>query len=337
MDSGSGTTLAVTGISVSQNEVWKINRPIDITFTEAYDFSTVSLNTINLMTLAGAPALGTFIQVDSRTLRFQPACPTLSDFSDAGLTPGGVGYRLIIVGSDNNDAATVMSLSGETLAPGQSVIFSTPLGEDAVDLFLDTVAGPPVVVIRPEGSTLESATYLELGGDPDNRVYFERDNLTGDSNLPPMFEAPINHYSIPENRIVLVLEINQPVNPGSANINSRRVGLEYEGPNSTWLPVSTQVELVANCTESGATLRLTPIGLLPQGRIVRAYITPEFEDLVADRNLITLNDFAVMTTAVSTDGLGNSIDDVDESLEGFLVGGGGTGSMEDTRTGRMAG
>ena len=327
--SGSGSTFAILDISVTQGEVWKINRPIDITFSLPYDFSTVSLNTVNILTETGAPALGSFLQVDTRTLRFQPTCPTLSDYSDAGFSPGGLRYRLSVVGVDSGPGATIQALTGESLEQSQAVMFSTPVSQDAIDLFLDPVAGPPAVVIRAEGATLEEASYLELGDDPDNRVYFERDQVTGESNLPPGFEAPINHYSIVENHLALVLEINQPVNPASANISSSRIGLEYAGPNSSWLPIPTDVELVVNCTESGATLRLTPIGLLPQGRIVRAFITPEFEDLVSDRNLITLNTFASMTMAVSTDDLGQAVDDVDEFLESFLVGGDELGSMED--------
>ncbi|MDP6370620.1 MAG: hypothetical protein QF615_13505, partial [Planctomycetota bacterium] len=327
--SGSGSTFAILDISVTQGEVWKINRPIDITFSLPYDFSTVSLNTVNILTETGAPALGSFLQVDTRTLRFQPTCPTLSDYSDAGFSPGGLRYRLLVVGVDSGPGATIQALTGESLEQSQAVMFSTPVSQDAIDLFLDPVAGPPAVVIRAEGATLEEASYLELGDDPDNRVYFERDQVTGESNLPPGFEAPINHYSIVENHLALVLEINQPVNPASANISSSRIGLEYAGPNSSWLPIPTDVELVVNCTESGATLRLTPIGLLPQGRIVRAFITPEFEDLVSDRNLITLNTFASMTMAVSTDDLGQAVDDVDEFLESFLVGGDELGSMED--------
>ncbi|MDP6520014.1 MAG: hypothetical protein QF411_08960, partial [Planctomycetota bacterium] len=88
--SGSGSTFAILDISVTQGEVWKINRPIDITFSLPYDFSTVSLNTVNILTENGAPALGSFLQVDTRTLRFQPTCPTLSDYSDAGFSPGGL-------------------------------------------------------------------------------------------------------------------------------------------------------------------------------------------------------------------------------------------------------
>ena len=328
--SGSGdNTFVILDISVAEGEVWKINRPIDITFSEAYDFATVSLNTVNILTESGAPALGSFLQVDTRTLRFQPTCPTQSDFSDAGFSPGGVRYRLLVVGAGSNPGASIQSLAGEALEQSQAVQFSTPVSQDAIDLFLDPVAGPPAVIIRAEGSPLEEASYLELGDDPDNRVYFERDQATGESSLPPGFEAPINHYSIQENHLALILEINQPVNPGSANISSSCVGLEYAGPNSSWLPVPTQVELVTNCTESGATLRLSPIGLLPQGRTVRAFITPEFEDLVSDRNLITLNTFASMTMAISTDDLGQPADDVDEFMESFLVGGGGDDSMED--------
>ena len=35
-------------ISVQENNVWKLNRPIDVTFNQDVDFSTVTLNTIHI-------------------------------------------------------------------------------------------------------------------------------------------------------------------------------------------------------------------------------------------------------------------------------------------------
>jgi hypothetical protein len=99
-----------------------------------------------------------------------------------------------------------------------------------------------------------------------------------------------------------------------------------------WLPFPTRVELLQNCTASGSAIQLTPIGVLPQNRKLRAWLGPEFEDLVGDRNILALGDFATMQSAQFTaDGTpaGPPTVFADEFLEEFLLGGNSLLSVED--------
>jgi len=103
--SSTSARFAVKNVNVIHGQEWKINRAIDITFNADVDFSTVSLNTINIMDSVGRSATGVFSQptradgsIATRVVRFQPTCPTKADNSDAGLQPA-TAYRLTILGS----------------------------------------------------------------------------------------------------------------------------------------------------------------------------------------------------------------------------------------------
>jgi len=126
---GSNSTGAngftVVSVSVAQSQIWQINRAIDIRFTRAVDFSTVGLNTISIATPSGLSATGVFTQVDADTVRFQPACPTLADNSDAGFLPGGRTYTLHVLDTSVN-GVTVRDTQGYGVYQGLVVTFQTP-------------------------------------------------------------------------------------------------------------------------------------------------------------------------------------------------------------------
>src|SRR6185436_15188811 len=84
--------FALASTTVIDGAIWKANLEMVFTFNEDVDFTTVSLNTIEIRPDVGVPATGTFSLRDPRTIAFQPTCPTLDDLSDAGLIPGGVPY-----------------------------------------------------------------------------------------------------------------------------------------------------------------------------------------------------------------------------------------------------
>ncbi len=323
-NSGSHTSndLAVTDLSVTPFAVWKLNRPIDISFNKDIDFDSVNFNTIHLAAIDGRPATGAFsLLADGRTVRFQPSCPTLADHSDAGLLPGGVHYRLQVLGTTGS-GITVLSTEGDPLEVGVSVDFLTPDSTDAQTLFLDTVAGPPAPRVRGrDGVALDDpeATYMELGGDPDNRVYFvwNRTTLVGELEVDGM-EVPLNLYSRPAEQVAIVLSLNQPINPADTNISTTFVQLEYLTAGGDWEAVGTRLALSANCTEVGSALRLVPIGLLPQGSGLRVIVREGFGDLTGDKTLLDLTGFAQMTTTTAVDpGTQTPGDGADELLESF--------------------
>ncbi len=293
--SPAASSFQVASLSVANGSVWQINREIVVGFTRPVDFSTVSSNTIHLRTLADVPATGTFSLRDPYTVVFQPSCPTRDDLSDAGLQPNGVSYVLRVAGLDSS-ANTVRALDGAALGHQQVRTFSTPASTQVSVAFQDTAPGPPVPVVRAQGSTDSAATYLEVGHDPDRRVYFEQDATQLLVLSDPTFEAPLNLYSDELTRVAVVLALNQPVNPAASNLTNDRLRLEFRDPNGGWHPLQTRVTLEANCTETGARVRLEPIGPLPGSSALRAVLRAGFQDLVGEASLQSLSSFAQAPT-----------------------------------------
>ncbi len=291
------TSFQMSNLSIQDGSVWQINREIVFQFSEPVDFSTVSSNTINIRSASDVPAIGVFRLRDQFTVVFQPNCPTLDDFSDAGLQPGGVTYVLRVPGQ-NSSPNTLRSLAGVPLGIQQSRTFSTPASNLASIVFQDTRLGAPDPILRDKDSPQTSATYLEMGGDPAKTVYFERDGqelVLSD----PDFLGRHNLYSDRDARIAILVVFNQPVSPLSDNISENRLRLEFRDPdplNEVWHPIATRVTLVANCTETGATVRLEPVGVLPPSAKVRAVILPGFKDLVGESILQRRIDFAEFST-----------------------------------------
>lgn len=319
-DSGSITSqMTLPSVSVTQGQEWKINRPIEFNFSQPVDFSTVDQTTINIAQSNGESAVGTFISnpTDPRVVVFQPACPTMADLSDSGLKPGRT-YR-IRVGDVNNSTSVVRSMSGQALQLGTNRTFVTPSGTDASELFIDLVPGAPAPRVLPvtDGNNT-AATYVEYGLDASNRTYFVRD-VFGNGGLPGGEKVPLNLYSQVDSRMRVVIEFNQPVNPLDSNINSDRLYIEYLRPGGLgWARFETVVELLQNCSLTGAAVRLTPNGVLPQNSQVRAVVAAEFEDLVGNRNTQPLINFALMNTRTFEE-LGVPVEFADELRTEFLI------------------
>lgn len=351
-----GGSFSVSSVSVQSNATVQINRPIEIKFSSPVDFSTVSLNTISITRVGGGPAAGEFRYktvksnpfdpcsaeiVLTDTIVFQPACPTLDDYSDAGLTPGGYQYQLNIVGS-TSDGVTVKSTSGKKLGASQTLNFVTPVTTDASLLFVDPAVNtaPRALVSDPACSALTRVSYIELGGDDTNRVKFQKRPVPvtalGADVETPGFLAPLNFYSAADSRVVIVLQLDQPVNPSSTNVNPNTVLLQYltdeanPGIDANWATVPHSVTLAVNCTVTGAIVRVTPTGILPQGRLVRVALTPDFRDITGNGNILTtiVGSFRARTATnpgTTTPGIA-----ADAYTEPFTVGGTAAGSNEDT-------
>ncbi len=331
--SGTSADLAITSISVVSGTTWKINRPIDVAFDQDIDFDTVNLNTFQLVDPTGVSASGVFLQpLDlqgeplTNVVRFQPTCPTEDDFSDSGLAVNE-SYRLVVAGvNDTPGGITIQSVTGDYVGVGAYVEFVTPNSTLPETLFLDTVPGPPSVRVRDLGSVPGDsldASYLEVGGDAINPLYFTSDGLGS-------YEIPLNMYSDPDSQISVMLYLNQPVLASSANINSDQVSFEYESANNVWSDIPTSVVLEQNCVLSGSILRVTPLGLIPQGSAVRVALRQGFVDITGDPTPQDNTDFAVMASRSILDGGGAPGEGSDELLEEFAVGGALAGSNEDT-------
>jgi len=322
-------------VSVQPNATVQINRQIEFTFNKPVDFSSVNLNTISITQVGGGPAAGEF-RVKMRKLDpfdpcslevavpnvivFQPACPTLPDYSDAGLTPGGLQYQINVVGSTGS-GPTVHSTSGDSLGQSQTFNFSTPTSFAPEVLFVDPVVGtaPKALVANPLCANNSRASYIELGGDLSQHVVFTQRPVP-DANLgadvdTPGFLAPLNFYSDVSSRVTIVLQMDQPVNPSTSNVSPSNVRLQYlvdetqPGTPASWANVPHNVVVEQNCSTIGAQLRVVPTGILPQGRLVRVVISNTFADIVGNAGILdtvvgsfrvrTATDPGTMTPGVS--------------------------------------
>jgi hypothetical protein len=309
--------FVVSQVSVSSGGVWQINRPIQFTFSLPVDFDTVNLNTISIQRLNGQPAVGEFTPdpASPRSVIFQPVCPTQEDFSDAGLKPGGVIYQIDLPTSSSG-ATSVHATNGKALTTGYTLTFSTPTSTVLADIFLDPLPGPPRPVVSPGTGTLLRTKSAEPGMPPSDTYFAIQPNGTG--ALPAGFLVKNNFYSDAGTQVEMHVRFDQPVSPLAENINSGRLQLQYFDQNSIWRPLTTEVTLTSNCAGTGSSVRISPVGILPQGRPMRLLVTPEFEDLVGDRNTTPLDQFGLMTADAALDGGGSPVDTADEVLDHYL-------------------
>ena len=327
---GSGFQLVqfgTSGGSLQNGSIWPVNRPIELVFNQPVDFSTVNSSSISIRTPQGVPALGEYyVKRDAQgnpipeVIVFQPRCPTESDFSDAGLTPGGVAYELLVVGADGAPGISIKNQFGTALQASQARYFTTPTGSQASDIFFDQVQGPPEVRVQNSQGTATVFSYLEtFAPDGAGGVVPQQTPLVvgqdGQAVLIP--NVPINLLSDPIQSISLVLELNQPISPAAQNLTNSRIRLEYLD-GATWRTVPSTVVLEQNCSLSGARLRLDPIGILPQDSLLRLVLTSSFEDLIGQTNPLDNNSFARLRTAnLSNPGFVNPGNLADEVFVGF--------------------
>lgn len=332
-----GNGFQLISMSVQESAIWQVNRPIDFEFSAPVDFSSVSLNTIAIRDLNGLPASGAFTLISPTTVRFQPTCPVLDSLSDSGLKIGGINYQVAVFGSASGSGLTVTSADGAGLKDAQLRNFVTPSSSIPAVAFIDTENGPATPVVRlldGAGAALnpeDEVTQIEVAGGAGAPVEFTFDTVGQSFNVP--LGQGLNLYSDDLSKVSVLIEFNQPVNPANANISNKRLFLEYldtSGGPDNWIPIATAVQLERNCSETGSSLRLQPLGSLPQSSEIRVVVTTEFEDLVGDRNQLEVNNFAhFQTTIVDFPGLVPATDMADEIKVDYDIAGGGFGSLED--------
>ncbi len=333
--------FAVRGTSVINGSVWKLNREILIEFTQDVDFSTVSSSTIQIIDTQGVPAIGVFSEGDEPNIvRFQPRCPTNDTNSDGGFAQGK-SYRLTVIsetGPGIGGGVTVTNTAGDRLENGLNVEFTTPVSDDELILFVDVVAGPPQVRIlgrlddAPDEAAGSAFSYVEFGNDPENFEFFRFDDLV-DQRGEIASLVPLNLYSDPSQQFSVVLNFNQPIVAAATNVNANLIRLQYFNADvGEWLSVPSTVTLLENCTASGAAVRVTPTGIVPQGTEMRIELREGFRDLTGDSVQSSQSSFAVFETNVANPGapVGDQGAGSDEILERFTFGGASSASLEDT-------
>jgi len=323
------TGLVVQSISVPDFGSWQCNRPIEFAFAEPIDFASVSTLSIRIRTSAGVPANGTFAALaidangdgvpegtDERVVVFYPTCPLSEDLSDAGLTPGAR-YLVTLAGTDTTQdpAALLRSVTGNTLA--RTVVLAFETIAEPTDTVHDEKPGAPIPLVRAVDASGGLGSYLEIGEDPGNRVFFEGDSSSG--RTPSGFSAPLNLLGDPATHVAVVVVFDQPIQVAPANL--ARLQLEYESTPgvSGWRALETRAELLSNCRPGAPTVRLVPLGSLPPGGSVRVRIEAGFRDLLGQASPEPLEDFALAEVAqaafTSLDPAGAVADELHEEFD----------------------
>ncbi len=333
------------GGTLTNGATWRINRPIEMTFNQAVDFSTVSFSSISVQTLNGQPALGEFrVQTDEfgelipEVIVFQPRCPVEPDLSDAGLEPGSVTYQLSVVGADASAGIAIRSVSGEVLSLSQQRVFQTPAGTEPSTIFFDVVPNGSATPLVQNGAGTAAVSsrvvFSEEDAETGELIENEFDFLIGLDGTPVEIPGvPINLFSGNGQDVSVLIEFDQPVNPSADNVNAERVQLQFlenEGQSTEiWRALPSQVSLEANCTSTGAQILIRPIGILPQGASFRVQISNAFEDLIGTPGALVLNNFARFRTSSTNNPIFNDGGALgDEIFLPFNVPAGQVGSFE---------
>jgi len=334
------STLVVRSISVPDFGRWESNRPIEFVFDQRIDFASVSARSIHIRTSLGVPAAGTFAAkaidsdgngvpegTDERVVIFYPGCPLADDLSDAGLTRGAR-YIVTLAGLDSTEdpASLLRSVSGSALA--RTVVHAFETIADPASAVYDEKPGAPIPLVRAAGASAGLGCFLELGGDPAKRVFFEGDPSSG--RTPSGFTAPLNLWGDPATRVAVVVVFDQAIHPAPANL--AHLWLEYNPTSdvSGWIPLETRAELVSNCPPGDPAVRLVPLGAFPPGGFVRVVIEAGFQDLVGQATPMPFHEFAIAEVAtVAFTSLEPAGAIADELHEEFDFGGGSPLSLAD--------
>lgn len=246
--------------TMSDGDVWALNRPIDLVFNHPVDPTSISFSSIIIKPVSQAilsqPVTGSFSILDGfdgKVVRFTPACPTNEALSNGGFVPGGFEYTLTLPTGTGTGLSVLRDDQGRPLTVGLTRNFTTPpIGEPA---FIDSVVGPPRLRPRLEGD----------------------------------FPTGLNLFSQPDGQILV--RFDQPVDSSAANLNTSRLFFLYSEPDGTTFPATNKLPgewlVLDNCNLSGAVLRFEVAGVLPPGRNLRIQVTPLFSDLSGETNNTT--------------------------------------------------
>ena len=253
--------FSVVSVNILEGETWALNRPIQIKFNHAIDFSSVSLQAVSFRStdLLGAPVTGQFEidPTDDTTLLFNPACPTNEAQDNGAFVPGGVHYVLEIPIATES-VSVLRDTDGRLLSFGLQRSFITP---PASQPFLDLIPGAPVVV------------------DPATDVSF-----------PP----GVNFWANNEGDISV--RFNQSIDARSTNLNSDRLLVLYsndeigeagENDYDSTNKVPGEWVLIENCSNDGSLVEFHITGVMPINRNLTIKMTPSFTDIVGQSNSAT--------------------------------------------------
>jgi hypothetical protein len=268
----------------------KLNDPVTIDFTTPVDLSSADLNAVQfqVFNLAGQPlqeqVTGTFSVGTSpndttpgRRLIFTPSFPTDDDYTNGGFRPARR-YTVTLSSGSGATGTVIADVRNRGLQRPLSFSFRTPESTEIGQLFRDvSFGGPRVLSVETTPRDADDRVLLnEFGGDPvEVRVRFDQPLDPASNNLPIAISAdPLVRASQSRGRIYL--RYDDPDVPGTA-----------------WVPATVDLE---QNTNSGATIVLRPIGLLPNNAEIEVVVERELRDLSGQSNVGN----PVFSTIVST-------------------------------------
>jgi hypothetical protein len=256
-------SFVVLDTTIVDGDTWLLNRPVDIYFGSAIDLNSVSTSsvifratdTINL----GVPVTGTYDLIRDlqgradHGIRFTPACPTNSDFSNGGFVPDNVSYELLLPTESSGGYTVVRDVVGHPLSVGLTRHFVTPAVGDTY--FYDPVEGvaPFESVQAPAGLGLLSM---------------------GSATFKVEFNQGVN--PMPENFGMdrIYVEYSEPIVNGGAFVSPPQ-------------KIPGEWVMVKNCGLSAELLFQVSGVLLPE-RNVRVVVTENFEDMSNGHSLVPI-------------------------------------------------
>lgn len=274
--------FVVKSVFPSSGQVWQLNRPIEINFSKGVSFDSVTPASISIFEeLTNAPALGQFVLVNNTTVEFQPSCPTSSQAP--GLQPGGKTYVISIASGSEATATTVKTSDGKPLKSGKVVKFQTPIPANPNDPFDPILYYDPKVNQGPlviQDTQFFPAEYLP------KIVTISSDGTESSANF--------TNGSIPQNKFVgpncyFLFTFDQPILPSPQNVSQTNLSLRFDTGGGVYSSIPTEVELISNCVNGVAQVRIRPLGLLPAGRKVRLVVSPGFSDIKGETNFFAAN------------------------------------------------
>ncbi|MFN0207533.1 MAG: hypothetical protein ACKVS6_14600 [Planctomycetota bacterium] len=265
--------FVVEAIVPQQGQIWEVNRPITITFSDPVKFDTISPASIAIFQQGtNVAALGLFSLQNPRTVVYQPACPTSS--APPGLTPNGATYVINITSSTQSTSTTIQSSSGDPLKAGKTITFVTATATNPNDQFDPALFYDP----KPSQAPLVSSALFTV---------VNSDGTTTETVFGNNAIIPGNKFVGPS--VFFTLNFDQPLLPSTANINATNISLRFKNTLGTYVSIPSKVELIENCTATGSRVKITPLGLLPGGRPLRIVVAQSLTDIKGESNPFAVN------------------------------------------------
>ena len=276
--SGGGGAFVLTGTNISNNQIWPLNRPIVFTFNHQVQASSANFASITFSSLQAPGVTGSFFVdpcSDGSVLQFQPDPPSNAGLDDGGFKPGGITYTLTVLSGGGPNV--LRDTGGKQLASGITITFKSPTVPVDPAFFDVEPFGPPV------------------------------------GSMADLVSIPLNTFTAPAEPILV--KFDQPIDPRPSNLATPTgepvVQLQFEEPpaSGTWLLVPSTLTLLSNCVpeldiaggdpcpvSQSATVAVTPLGILPEGRQGRIVVKAGLDDIGGDQS--TTTDFVLDAFAI---------------------------------------